>query len=167
MSTELVLLALTAVLAVIAVAAALVAVKASRRSPTPAPEPHPVPRRETGAPVAEAPIARIVDGRVIVAPTTRQIMDVTMSRPLVRVSVLSHGLAYALRPESRDRIMALMRREFRSRRRQRKLAARRAARTAHPIAPMTAARPAITAQSWLGELPDVRALSSPGKATGK
>lgn len=158
MPFELVLLVLTAVLAVVAVAAALVAVRAARRSPAPAGSTEP---EGAGASTAiaprqprPAPVAHIVEGRVIVTPTTRQIVDATMNRPLVRVSVLSHGLAHALRPESRDRIMALMRREFRSRRRQRKRAARQAARLENPRTPIDQAT--ITTQAWLGELPPAR-----------
>lgn len=177
MPLEFVLLVLTAVLAVVAVVAALVAVRASRRTPmrgthraaaageAPA-EPEaaptiaePTPSTELALPMMppEArPLARVVEGRVIVTPTTRQIVEATMSRPLVRVSVVSHGLAHALRPESRDRIIALMRREFRARRRQRKRAARQAARLEHPIRSDPTDPAAITTQAWLGELPPRR-----------
>ena len=157
MSLELALLVVTAVLAVVAVAAALVAVRAARRPPAsvegPAVE---VPRPSTELAIPEPqPVARVVEGRVIVTPTTRQVVDATMNRPLVRVSILSHGLAHALRPESRDRIMALMKREFQSRRRQRKRAAKRAARVEHP-SPAPIDNATITTEAWLGELPPVR-----------
>ena len=168
MSSEQLLLVMTAVLAVVTLVAAFVAVRAARRI-------HPVP--ETPKPTESTPaeqivladrrpttsterpkqaVARIVEGRVIVPPTSRQIVDVTMSRPLVRVSVLSHGLAHALRPESRDRIMALMRREFQSRRRQRKRAARQAARFEHPNPQRAIDRATATTEAWLGELPAPR-----------
>lgn len=155
MPLELALLVLTAVLAVIAVGAALVAIRAARNPQSPPAEvietkvvPTPV--------VVDEPVARIVEGRVIVTPTTRQVVDATMNRPLVRVSVISHGLAHALRPESRDRIMALMRREFQSRRRKRKRAAKQAARLEHPVSPPAIDRTTIATEAWLGELPPVR-----------
>jgi len=88
-----------------------------------------------------------------VPPTSRQIVDATMNKPLVRLSVLSHGLAHALRAESRDRITALMRREFQSRRRQRKRAARVAARLEHPSPQRAIDRATVTTEAWLGELP--------------
>ena len=165
MPTELVLLVLTAALAVIAVVAALVAVRASRKSPAPVvspaavaptPAPTPTPAPSTDLVLPEVPVARIVEGRVIVTPTTREIVDATMSRPLVRISVVSHGLAHALRPESRDRIVALMRREFRARRRQRRRAAKQAARMAHPTPPPAIDSATIETEAWLGELPPVR-----------
>lgn len=161
MPTELVLLVLTAALAVIAVVAALVAVRASRKSPAPvvspaAVAPTPAPAPSTDLVLPEVPVARIVEGRVIVTPTTREIVDATMSRPLVRISVVSHGLAHALRPESRDRIVALMRREFRARRRQRRRAAKQAARMAHPTPPPAIDSATIETEAWLGELPPVR-----------
>jgi hypothetical protein len=86
------------------------------------------PRREVGASRADAIVT--ADGRTIVVPTTAQVVDATMGRPLVRASVLAYGLRRALRPESRDRIRALMRREFQRRRKMRQRAARRAARMA-------------------------------------
>ena len=45
-------------------------------------------------------------GATIVAPTTAQVVDATLGRPLVRAVTLGHGLRRALRPESRDRISA-------------------------------------------------------------
>jgi hypothetical protein len=70
------------------------------------------------------------DGRTIVVPTTAQVVDATMGRPLVRASALAYGLRRALRAENRDRIRSLMRREFQRRRKMRQRAARRAARMA-------------------------------------
>jgi hypothetical protein len=70
------------------------------------------------------------DGRTIVVPTTAQVVDATMGRPLVRASAIAHGLRRALRTDNRDRIRALMRREFQRRRKMRQRAARRAARMA-------------------------------------
>ncbi|MGZ8726283.1 MAG: hypothetical protein ACXWW1_07440, partial [Aeromicrobium sp.] len=109
-------------------------------------------------------VVRIVEGRVIVPPTSRQVVDATMSKPLIRVSVLSHGLAHALRPESRDRIMALMRREFQSRRRQRKRAARQAARLEHPSPQRAIDRATATTEAWLGELPAPQHPAAPHNA---
>jgi hypothetical protein len=80
------------------------------------------------APRADAIVT--AEGRTIVVPTTAQVVDATMGRPLVRASALAHGLRRALRPQSRDRIRALMRREFQRRRKMRQRAARRAARMA-------------------------------------
>jgi hypothetical protein len=82
---------------------------------------------------------RVVDGRVVVRPSDQQVVAATLGRPLVRLSVLGAGLAHALRPESRDRIAGLVRRDFRRRRRARARAARRAARTTTvpPAAPPT------------------------------
>ena len=69
-------------------------------------------------------------GAGIAVPTTAQVVDATLGRPLVRAVTLGHGLRRALRPESRDRISALVRREFRRRRKVRLAAGRRAARLA-------------------------------------
>src|SRR5437016_435190 len=55
---------------------------------------------------------KIVHGRVIVPPSQAQVVRTALGRPGVRVSVLAHGLAHALRAENRDRILALMRREY-------------------------------------------------------
>lgn len=168
MSSEQLLLVMTAVLAVVALLAAFIAVRAARRAGST--EGTPVEERpSTGGsldfeaplalrtsiigPPAQAATPEIVEGRVIVAPTSRQIVDATMSRPLVRVSVLSHGLAHALRPESRDKIMALMRREFQGRRRQRKRAARQAARIEHPAPSRSIDQSSAVTEAWLGELP--------------
>lgn len=167
MSSEQFLLVMTAVLAVVALLAAFIAVRAARRAGSA--EGAPVEERlETTsasldfeaplvplAPIIGPPeqVVAIVEGRVIVAPNSRQIVDATMNRPLVRASVLSHGLAHALRPESRDKIMALMRREFRSRRRQRKRAARQAARIEHPTSSRSIDQSSAVTEAWLGELP--------------
>ncbi len=75
---------------------------------------------------------RHVEGRVVVPPTDHQVVSAAMSRPQVRLAVLAHGVAYALRAESRDRIVALMRREYRRRRRERLAAGRRALRAHAP-----------------------------------
>lgn len=86
-------------------------------------------RRNRAAP-ARADAIVTADGRTIVVPTTAQVVDATMGRPLVRASALAHGLRRALRPDNRDRIRAMMRREFQRRRKMRQRAARRAARMA-------------------------------------
>lgn len=82
------------------------------------------------------------DGRVVVVPSTRQVVEATMGKPMIRGAVLGHGLRYALRPESRDRLRGLIRREYRRRRKIRLRAGRRAARTA--------SIPPRDMQSWLG-----------------
>lgn len=70
------------------------------------------------------------DGRSVVVPTTARVIDATLGRPLVRAAVLGHGIRQALRAEHRDRIRAMMRREFSRRRKLRLRAGRRAARLA-------------------------------------
>ena len=94
-------------------------------------------RGETGdlvvrPPTAEPSPTRVVDGQVFVVPSQHDVVATALSRPATRVSVLVHGLAHALRPESRDRISALMRREYTRRRRERQRAARQAARLHTP-----------------------------------
>jgi hypothetical protein len=66
----------------------------------------------------------------VVVPTPAEVRRAAMARPVVRIVALSYGLSRALRPESRDRIAAVMRREFRRRRKLRLRAGRRAARYA-------------------------------------
>jgi hypothetical protein len=160
--TDVVMLSVTAVLAVMALVAAVVAVRAARRSTAvevleaapPAPD-VPEPTQQTAALVpldtdqgaVRLLTPRHVEGRVIVPPTGQQVVGAALSRPHVRVAVLLHGLTYALRPESRDRITALMRREYRRRRRQRLAAGRRAVRATRPTSD------AWMAESWIGELP--------------
>ena len=81
---------------------------------------------------------RVVQGRVIVPPTQAQVVRTALGRPGVRLSVFVHGLARALRAENRDRIVALMRREYRHRRSERLRAGRQAVRMARPTsAPST------------------------------
>ena len=123
--TDVVMISLTAVLAVLALVAAAVAVRAARRtarakspeaaSPAPAvaPERRPraavlVPVRDDSDDVSDAPWSapQSVEGRVIVPPTGQQVVGAAMSRPHVRLAILLHGLTYALRAESRDRITA-------------------------------------------------------------
>ncbi len=165
MSVELVILVSTAVLAVVAVCAAVVAVRAVRAvrtlratsiaaattTPTTPQTPSQAATQTTtelariGQPArlqASAALEpRIVEGRLIVPPTQQQVVATALGRPGVRLSVLTSGLAHALRPESRDRILAMMRREYRRRRRERLQAGRRAARATTPTAPH---------DSWLG-----------------
>jgi hypothetical protein len=150
MSADVWILMSTAVLAVVAVGAAVVAVRAVRQvrnstraeplSPAASPssdialiEP------QTAIPAALAP--RVVHGRLVVPPTQQQVLATALGRPGVRLSVFTHGLSHALRPESRDRILGMMRREYRRRRRERLLAGRRAARAANPTR---------SADSWIG-----------------
>jgi hypothetical protein len=89
-------------------------------------------------PVELAP--RVVEGRVVVPPTQSQVVRTALGRPGVRFSVFAHGLARALRPENRDRIVALMRREYRHRRRERLRAGRQAVRMARPTSAPTTDR---------------------------
>jgi len=161
MSAEVWILVATAVLAVVAIGAAVVAVRAVRQvtrstgaaTTSPAPVRSPVETAQGSDVVVHETVAtvvprdlepRVVEGRLVVPPTQHQVVQATLGRPGVRLSIVTHGLAHALRPESRDRISALMRREFRRRRRERQQAGRRAVRAAQPSAP-----PAPSDQ-WLG-----------------
>lgn len=157
--TDVLMLSVTALLAVMALAAAVVAVRAARRSTdqrreatpqVPAVAPDTLPRAVL-VPLDDVdtrPMApRHVEGRVIVPPTGQQVVGAALSRPHVRLAILLHGLTYALRPESRDRITALMRREYRRRRRERLAAGRRAVRAVRP------STDAWMAEPWIGELP--------------
>lgn len=165
--TDVALISGTAVLAVMALVAAVVAVRAARRSTraksldavpqVPAVAPERLPRTAILVPVDDVPdhdsdvlwsAPQSVEGRVIVPPTGQQVVGAALSRPHVRLAILLHGLTYALRAESRDRIAAMMRREYRRRRRERLAAGRRAVRTAHP-----ASADAWMSQPWVGELP--------------
>ncbi len=152
MSAELWILVATVVLAVVAIGAALIALRAVRRLEAAAPasavvalpdqpiaEHKPQPEPAT-RPVAEVVVLnpydslepRSVQGRLIVPPTQEQVVRTALGRPGVRLSVVAHGVAHALRAESRDRISALMRREYRRRRRNRLQAGRGAVRDARP-----------------------------------
>jgi len=167
MAVETLLLAVTALIALVAVIAAVVAVRAVKRLERAARQPVvEAPTNHGGAPCTESlgeskPPAdavsglavpgrtsateelpelapRVVHGRVIVPPTQVQVVQTALGRPGVRLSVLAHGLARALRPENRDRIVALMRREYRHRRSERLRAGRQAVRMARPTsAPST------------------------------
>lgn len=149
MSADVWILVSTAVLAVVAVGAALIAVRAVQQVKTATPA---QPARladepstdlaviEPRPPVPAALAPRVVQGRLVVPPTQQQVLATALGRPGVRLSVFTHGLAHALRPESRDRILGMMRREYRLRRRERLQAGRRAAR---------AANPSRSADSWI------------------
>ncbi|MDO9381174.1 MAG: hypothetical protein Q7T56_20195 [Nocardioidaceae bacterium] len=104
------------------------------------PEAPPVPVDDL--PVDDPVVLTTDDGRTIVLPTHAEVRDATLGRPLVRSAVVGHGIWHALRPESRDRIRGIVRREFRRRKRVRLAAGRRAARTAPVDLP--------TSQAWLG-----------------
>ena len=150
MTVETLLLAVTTLIALVAVIVAVAAVRAVGRLseqvradaepaelPSPAVVPEPVQQTivET-RPMELAP--QVVHGRVVVPPTQAQVVRTALGRPGVRLSVFAHGLARALRPENRDRIVALMRREYRHRRRERLSAGRQAIRAARPAsAPST------------------------------
>ncbi len=142
MSAELLILVTTAALAVVALCAAVISVRAVRTlreaqvAPAASTELAIVERPRQMTPQVPAVLApRIVEGRLIVPPTQQQVVATALGRPGVRLSVLAHGVAHALRPESRDRIVGMMRREYRRRRRERLQAGRRAARAASPSAP--------------------------------
>jgi len=87
---------------------------------------------------------RVVEGRVIVQPTHDQVVAASMTRPAVRLNIVAAGVAHALRPESRDRILGLMRREYRARKRARQRAARAAARATNGPPPPAGGR------GWVG-----------------
>jgi hypothetical protein len=148
MSAELWILVATAVLAVVAISAAVIAVRAARRlalSPADAGSERPSTELAVLEPVPHVDQGelepRVVEGRLIVPPSQQQVVNAALGRPGVRLSILAYGLAHALRPESRDRITAMMRREYRHRRRERLRAGRRAVRAGRPTAP---------ADQWLG-----------------
>ena len=82
------------------------------------------------------------EGRVVVVPSTQQVVEATLGKRMIRGAVLQHGIRYALRPESRDRLRGMVRREYRRRRRIRLRAGRRAARAA--------SIPPRDTPSWLG-----------------
>ena len=159
MPTDVVMLSVTALLAVMALVAAVVAVRAARRSTAEQPEaspqvsavaPETLPRAVL-VPLDDVDTQRMaphhVEGRVIVPPTGQQVVGAALSRPHVRLAILLNGLTYALRAESRDRITALMRREYRRRRRERLAVGRRAVRAVRP------STDAWMAEPWIGELP--------------
>ncbi|MGH3459719.1 hypothetical protein [Aeromicrobium sp.] len=163
MPTDLVLLVVTSLFALMALVAAIVTIRSARRttevesavreSAAPAVAPERLPRQAVLVPiddddVVQELVPRRVEGRVVVPPSGQQVVNAAMSRPHVRLAILAHGITYALRPESRDRITALMRREFRRRRRERLSAGRRAVRTARP-----ASADSWMGESWIGELP--------------
>ena len=151
------MLVATAVLAVVAIGAAVVAVRAVRRlsqaqqAPALAPQPprpsdeiairDPEPTPRDLEPRDLEP--RVVEGRLVVPPSQQQLVQAVLGRPGVRLTVFVHGAAHALRAESRDRIVALMRREYRRRRRERLRAGRRAVRAERPSAP-------APSDQWLG-----------------
>ena len=161
MPTDVLLLSVTALLAVLALAAAVVAVRAARRSTgseraevataPPAVAPERLPAATMLVPLGDDDDWRRpvhVNGRVVVPPTGQQVVGAALSRPHVRLAILLHGLTYALRPESRDRITALMRREYRRRRSERLAAGRRAVRATRP-----ASADDWMKQPWIAELP--------------
>ncbi len=140
MSAELWILGSTAVLAVVALSAAVISVRAVRTlretpSTTPVSSELALVERPATSHLPAALTPRVVEGRLIVPPTQQQVVGTALGRPGVRLSVLAHGVAHALRPESRDRILALMKREYRRRHRERLQAGRRAARATSPAAP--------------------------------
>lgn len=170
MPTDVLILGATALLAVVALVAAVVTVRAARivtraaveQPDAPAAAPTqpaadasadddvllPVPYEPPTGPLAPSQ-ARVVEGRVVIVPTEQQVVATALNRPATRLTVVVHGIAHALRPESRDRIAALMRRELNRRRRERSRAARRAAHT-HVPAPASNTAPSTgSATSWV------------------
>ena len=151
MTVEAILLTVTALIALVAVVAAVVAVRAVQELKTlhssrqdGRASLHSSGTVSTNAeisvadarPVELAP--RVLHGRVIVPPTQSQVVRTALGRPGVRLSIVAHGLARALRAENRDRIVALMRREYRHRRSERLRSGRQAIRMARPTsAPST------------------------------
>lgn len=151
MSAEVWILVATAVLAVVAISAAIIAVRAARRMSVTSPLPAATMKQRPSTELAilepmppavhEALEPHITEGRLIVPPSEQQVVNAVLGRPGVRLSILAHGLAHALRPESRDRITGMMRREYRRRRRERLQAGRRAVRAGRPTPP---------SDQWLG-----------------
>jgi hypothetical protein len=157
MTVETLLLAVTTLIALVAVIVAVAAVRAVGRLrhtlDAVIQERKTLHSSETGGTDAEMIVApavpnaeifapelapQVVQGRVVVPPTQAQVVRTALGRPGVRLSVFAHGLARALRAENRDRIVALMRREYRHRRNQRLRAGRQAIRMARPTpAPST------------------------------
>lgn len=151
MTIEAILLAVTTSVAAVAVVVAVIALRAVRRLSGRVAEANPAPVdapaavvHEPALPAPRRPIAdtselapRLVQGRVVVPPTQAQVVRAALGRPGVRLSIVMHGLAHALRPENRDRIVALMRREYRHRRSQRLSIGRQAVRAARPTSALT------------------------------
>ncbi|MGI8986679.1 MAG: hypothetical protein ACR2GM_07790 [Nocardioidaceae bacterium] len=102
-------------------------VKAAQR---PLKETAPEPAEPSGRTLVVGEVVWTPDGRSVVVPTTSQVIDATLGRPLVRAAVLGHGIRRALRAKHRDRVRSMMRREFHRRRKLRLRAGRRAARLA-------------------------------------
>lgn len=149
------LLVITATIAVIALVVALIAMRRLRayehnnHAPDvvePAPIGEAIAVMEPRYVVPEQPEVRIVEGRVIVAPTNQQVLAATMGKPLVRIAVITAGFQYAFRPEARDRIRRLMRDEYRMRKTMRRKAAKEAA-WSHQQANSSAS--VTSRESWL------------------
>jgi hypothetical protein len=155
---DVLLLVLTAALAAVAVGAAVVAVRASRGRPAvPAPTPVELARPAVVVPMPDRReasvvplVTRVVDDRLVAPPTEAQVVNTALGRPQVRLAVAIRGVAFALRAESRDRIVGLMRREYRRRRAHRLRAGRRAVRAVPPAGVPGPGRPISTAETWLG-----------------
>lgn len=168
--TDVLLLVLTAALAIVAAGAAVVSVRSAHRRPTTDPAASRVesPRQAVLVPFTDGdrPSERLgvlapreVDDRIVVPPTQAQVVNTALGRPQVRMAVVARGLAFALRAESRDRIVALIRREYRRRRAERLRAGRRAVRAARPAGvpglgrqTSTASADAWMEQPWTGEI---------------
>jgi len=137
MPLDVTILVVTAVVAVIAVVAAVVAVRALREVRQLGRE-HAVESAAQPATAELEPITvqtveprpvQVIESRVVATLTRQDLLEARLSRPMARLAVYAHGVAHALRPESRDRITALVRREYRRRRALRLKIARRALRS--------------------------------------
>lgn len=177
MTVETLLLAVTTLIALVAVVAAVVAVRAVRELKAVS-EPPVVEAPTSSSTVAIRPAGddalmvqssvelapKVVHGRVVVPPTQAQVIRTALGRPGVRLNIFVHGLARALRPENRDRIVALMRREYRHRRRERLRAGRQAIRGTRPTSAPSTERlgvpPAATLDSRSGGSLTDRMVSS-------
>lgn len=151
MPVDLVVLAVAAVLAVVALVAAVVALRAVREARllreatvgqdadaggsgtsvarTAARQPQSQRGSDDEVALRPEPEVRVVEGRVIVTPTKEQVVAAQLTRPSTRLMIVMAGVAHALRPESRDRITGMVKRDYRQRRRARQRAANRAARS--------------------------------------
>lgn len=101
----------------------------------------PLPSRQTGPGRPSATVVELVPVPSDPAPNLpaslhrhQQMVAARLAQPLVRLSAVSYGVRHALRPENRDRVVALVRRDLRQRHKRRRLAGRRAFRVV-PLRP--------------------------------
>jgi len=154
MPLDVTILIVTAVVAVIAVVAAVVAARALRevrqlgeeRAAESVAQPATAELEPVMVQTVEPRPVQVVEGRVVATLTRQDLLEARLSRPMARLAVYAHGVAHALRPESRDRITALVRREYRRRRAVRLKIARRALRSVPDEA-------FVKRADWLGSEP--------------